>query len=92
MQTSRSGWLGVLMLGVVVVGARAQQQDAKAQEMVRSAMKTELAADANDHTHWQYRDVNRNAEGESVYRVVETGHGAVKKKVEAGAGRFRVMS
>ena len=57
-----------------------------------SAVQTELAEDANDHTHWQYRDVNRNVEGESVYRVVETGHGAVRKKVEAGGGRFRAMS
>ena len=84
MKASRSIWLGVLVLAVGVVGAHAQQQDAKAQAMVRAAVQTELAEDANDHTHWQYRDVNRNVEGESVYRVVETSHGAVKKKIEAG--------
>ena len=52
--------------------------------MVRSAMQSELSAAANDHTHWQYRDVNRNAEGETVYRVVETGHGSVRKKLVSG--------
>ncbi len=83
MKTCRYRWLGILALAVGVVTARAQQ-DAKAQAMVRLAMQTELAEDTNDHTHWQYRYVNRNAEGESVYRVVETGHGSVKKKIEAG--------
>ena len=84
MTTSRCRWIGVLVLAVGVLGAHAQQQDAKAQAMVRSAMQSELSASANDHTHWQYRDVNRNAEGESVYRVVETGHGSVRKKLVSG--------
>jgi hypothetical protein len=84
MTTSRCRWIGVLALAVGLVGAHAQQQDPKAQAMVRSAMQSELSAAANDHTHWQYRDVNRNAEGESVYRVVETGHGSVRKKLVSG--------
>jgi hypothetical protein len=84
MRTSRGRWIGVLTLAVGLVGAHAEQQDAKAQAMVRSAMNTELSASANDHTHWQYRDVNRNAAGETVYRVVETGHGSVKKMLVAG--------
>ena len=84
MQTCKFGWVGVLAL-CWCVGMRAQQrQDPKAQEMVRSAMQTELAADSNDYMHWQYRDVNRNAAGETVYRVVETSHGSVKKKIQAG--------
>ena len=87
MRTCKFGWVGVLALCWCGVGVWAQQrQDAKAQEMVRSAMQTELAADSNDHTHWQYRDVNRNAQGETVYRVVETSHGSVRKKIQA-AGR-----
>jgi hypothetical protein len=72
-----------LSLGAGVASGQ-QEQDTKAQAIVRLAMETELAADANDHTHWQYRDVDKNAEGETVYRVVETWHGAVKKKIVAG--------
>lgn len=64
-------------------GAQAQQQDRKAQEMVRAAVHAELAEDAADHSRWEYRDEYRKAQGEAtVFRVVETGKGVLKKKVE----------
>jgi len=78
-------WVGVLVFSLCALAARAQQQesqDAKAQEMVRVAMKTELDASRDDHSHWEYKDTYRNAEGESIFRVVETAKGALKKKIE----------
>jgi hypothetical protein len=78
----RFWWVGALLLAVGV-GVRAQQrQDVKAQEMVRVAVKTELAADREDHTRWSFNDVDKKPDGAGVYRVVETDRGSVKKKIE----------
>lgn len=57
------------------------KQDPRAQQMVRVAVQTELAADRDDHSHWQYRDLDRKPEGEALYQVVETERGEVKKKL-----------
>ncbi len=59
-----------------------QKQDPRAQSVVRTATQTELAADKADHSRWQYKDVDRKPDGESVYIVVETDHGSVKKKIQ----------
>ena len=50
--------------------------------MVRTAVQTELAADRDDHSRWCYRSTVTKPEGTSVYAVVETDHGSVKKKVQ----------
>ena len=42
-------WLGALVLGAGVVGVRAEQQDLRAQGIVRVAMQTELDASRDDH-------------------------------------------
>jgi hypothetical protein len=61
----------------------AQQQDPHAQERIRSAVKTELAKDSDDHSRWSYKDDDRTPEhGAAVYRVVETDAGSVKKKLQ----------
>jgi len=77
-----SSWLGVLALAIGVVGVRAQQQDPKAQQMVRVAMQVELDASRDDHSHWEYKEVYKGLEGVKVFRVVETGKGSLKKKLE----------
>jgi hypothetical protein len=77
--------VGVFTLAVGVVaaqGQRAAKQDRKAQEMVRVAAQTELRASAADNSHWEYKDVDKKAEGATVSRVVETEHGALTKKIE----------
>jgi hypothetical protein len=61
---------------------RAEQQDARAQQMVRKAVETELAASKVDHSNWQYKDLDRKPEGAATYWVVETKQGSVKKKIE----------
>ena len=58
------------------------KQDPRAQQMVRVAVQTELAADRDDHSHWQYRDLERKPDGEAFYQVVETDRGWVKKKLQ----------
>jgi hypothetical protein len=64
--------------------AQAQQptQDKHAQDLVRTAVQTELAADRDDHTRWRYRSTVRKPEGEFIYAVVETDHGSIKKKIQ----------
>jgi len=84
--------VGMLTLVVGVVAAQGQgsaKQDRKAQEMVRVAAQTELKASAADNSHWEYKDVDRKAEGATVSRVVETEHGALSKKTEVNG---RVLS
>jgi hypothetical protein len=63
--------------------AQQQQQDTRAQEMVRTAVQTELAADRDDHSHWEYKDSYDSPDtGKTLSWVVETEQGALKKKVE----------
>jgi hypothetical protein len=71
----------VLSLSAIALHAQ-QKQDPRAQEIVRAAVKVELAADRNDHSRWQYRDINHKPDGEFLYHVVETDHGSVKKKLK----------
>jgi len=83
----RSGSLGcTLAVSLLSAGllAQAQQprQDQRAQGIVRTAVQTELAADRADHSRWRYRSTVTKPEGTSVYAVVETDHGSVKKKIQ----------
>ena len=82
MSASRTlGWAGLfLVLGLR--GASALEGDSKAQEIVRLATQTELQASQNDHSHWAYRDLYKGESGQKVLLVVETGKGALRKKVE----------
>jgi hypothetical protein len=50
-------------------------------EVVRSAMNAELNADLNDHSHWRYRDAQKDGT-DTVSIVVETGHGSVRRFIE----------
>ena len=58
------------------------RQNVKALEMVRVAEQTELKAATEDHTRWQFKDVDKKADGATVSRVVETANGALVKKIE----------
>jgi hypothetical protein len=71
----------VLSLSAITLYSQ-QMQDPRAQEIVRAAVKVELAADRADHSRWQYRDLNHKPDGEALYQVVETDHGSVKKKLK----------
>ncbi|HEY2038450.1 MAG TPA: hypothetical protein VGG95_02230 [Edaphobacter sp.] len=75
--------VSVLSVGLFAFtsSAQAQRQDPQVQQRVRTAVHTELEADRNDHSRWQYRSAVRRPEGDFVYQVVETDHGSVKKKI-----------
>ncbi|HEY6376826.1 MAG TPA: hypothetical protein VIX90_14995, partial [Edaphobacter sp.] len=74
--------VSAFLLSLTAISLHAQQhQDPRAQQIVRTAMQTELAADKTDRSRWQYRDLDRKPEGEALYEVVETDHGSVKKKL-----------
>jgi hypothetical protein len=74
----------VVLLGFLLAGSsllRAQEARAP-QEIVRSAVNAELAADATDHSRWKYRDDHRDLGTVSI--VVETNHGSVRRLIERG--------
>ncbi|HMF53214.1 MAG TPA: hypothetical protein VK593_02615, partial [Edaphobacter sp.] len=56
-------------------------QDPHIQQLVRTAVQIELAADHDDHSRWIYRSAIRRSDGEFLYQVVDTDHGSVKKKI-----------
>ena len=53
----------VLSLTAIALHSQ-QKQDPRAQEIVRLAVKVELAADRADHSRWQYRDINHKPRSE----------------------------
>jgi hypothetical protein len=74
---------GLLVLMVSLPGGQytLHAQDARpAQEIVRTAMQAELAADKNDHTRWRYRDAKQDG-SDTVSIVVETDQGSVKRLI-----------
>ena len=58
----------------------AKAQDAKA--IVRAAVHTELTADAQDHTPFQYFDHDVTPDHDTVFYLVETPVGNLKKQME----------
>lgn len=65
---------------VAPISAQGQRQNARA--LVRSVVKNELAADANDHSRWMFRDAKK-ADGKSTVKlVVQTSKGDVSKLIE----------
>ena len=61
--------------------AQQPSQSPEAQSIVQRAVEAELAADRDDHTLWRY-NVLEKLEDNSVYEVVDTSQGEVKRKVE----------
>jgi hypothetical protein len=74
------GLTGFLFVGLLALHSQ-EVKDAK--EIVRSAGKTEMAADENDHSRWRYQDEDRSA-NDSVWIVVQTEQGSVKRLIARG--------
>lgn len=75
--------VSVLSLGLLVPISVAQSgNEPAAQQRVKVAVDTEIAADRDDHSRWRYKSTVRNPQGEFVYEVVETDQGSVKKKIQ----------
>ena len=69
--------LGLLMMAGV---DRGSAQDAKA--LVSAAVASELKANRTDHTAYEYRDHDVTPEHDTLFLVVETPAGSLKKKLE----------
>jgi hypothetical protein len=77
------GLTGLLLVGLLPSHAQDAKDVKDAQEIVRAAVKAELAADENDHSRWRYRDDQRDGTN-TVSIVVETDHGSVKRMIAKG--------
>ena len=60
--------------------ARGQSEDART--LVSAIVKNELAADANDHSRWMFRDADKVSGKSTVKLVVQTPQGSVSKTIE----------
>ena len=73
-----------LMLCLLVGGrprqAGASQTPRPATDIVVEAVRAELAADENDHSHWRYHDEQKQQD-DSVSIVVQTENGAVRRLI-----------
>jgi hypothetical protein len=63
--------------------ARTQDNGADAKEIVKAAAAAEIVADNTDHSRWRYK-VTRKDQNDSVFIVVETDHGSVKRLISRG--------
>ncbi len=63
--------------------ARGQEAGTDAKEIVKAAVKAEINADDTDRSRWRYK-VTRKDQGDSVFIVVQTDHGSVKRLVSRG--------
>ncbi|HVN94137.1 MAG TPA: hypothetical protein VMT38_10595 [Terracidiphilus sp.] len=78
--------LGVLGFAAIVLVPALRGQQAK--QIVQQAVKTELAADENDHSRWLFFDVYRKP-GETLEQwVAETGHGDLKRVLKENGNRL----
>ena len=78
----------VLLAGIVLLGAcvPASSQDAK--QIVQKAVRTELAADASDHTHWLYYEVDNKPGMDIKQWVADTDIGDLKRVIEKNRVTF----
>jgi hypothetical protein len=63
--------------------ARGQEPGADAKEIVKAAVKAEINADDTDRSIWKYKDTRRD-QNDSVFIVVQTGNGSVKRLISRG--------
>src|ERR1700690_4153784 len=70
----------LVLFPVFTTNAPAQQKDGKA--ITSSACAHEYASDRSDHTAFMYRDHDKTTEHETLYMIVETPDGNLKRKLE----------
>lgn len=76
--------LAWVLLAALCSSARGQD----ARNLVRQAVQTELAADAADHTHWLYFDVDRKPNSAVKQWVAETSAGDLRRLVESNGQKL----
>lgn len=75
---TRPSWLFCFVLVLAFAASSAHAQDAN--QIVQTAVKTELEAAQNDHSLWRYRDEQQIAHKVSI--VVQTTQGSVNRLIE----------
>lgn len=63
--------------------ARTNDNGVDAKEIVKAAVAAEIAADNSDHSIWRYKDTRKD-QNDSVFIVVQTEHGSVKRLISRG--------
>ena len=63
--------------------ARPNDGSPDAKEIVKQAVAAEIAADDSDQSRWRYKDTRKD-ENDSVFIVVQTGHGSVRRLISRG--------
>ena len=72
--------LPIFAFFLLPASARPETQDAKA--LVASAVQTELTSNRDDHTAYIYRDHDITSEHDTLFFVIETPEGSLKRKLE----------
>ena len=60
------------------------------EQIVQQAVKTELAADRDDHSHWLYLDVDRKPKNSVTQWVAQTTNGELRRVVEQNSQKLSV--
>lgn len=71
-----------LLVSIFLLAGGAAASAQSAMQIVRQAVQTELAADASDHTHWLYYEVDRKPDVSVKQWVAETGMGDLTRLME----------
>ncbi len=74
--------LAAPLLGLLTVLSLFAQQQRDAKAIVSSAVQTELNADRTDHTAYIYRDHDVTPDHDTLYQVIETPGGNLRRKLE----------
>lgn len=74
--------LAAPLLGMLIVSTLAARAQQNAKAIVSSAVQTELNADRTDHTAYIYRDRDVTPDHDTLYQVIETPGGNLRRKLE----------
>lgn len=72
----------VLLAGTALLSVSLPAAAQDARQIVQQAVQTELAADASDHSHWLYYEVDRKPDVSVKQWVAETNIGDLKRLIE----------
>ena len=73
--------LGHILCVFFVVPSVAASGHESAKALVQRVVRSELAADARDHSRWMFRDANQVSGAETVKLTVQTAAGAISKTI-----------
>ena len=72
----------LVFTSIFLIVPMAPVQGQNARDLVRVIVKSELAADASDHSRWMFRDANKTHVKDIVKLTVQTAQGDLSKIIE----------